>query len=356
LEKKSLEKKPLEKKPLEKKPLEKKPLEQKPLETISKDTIEKKATEIEPKNIIEEDTESAIEALKKIEIRSGIQTVESTRDPESVVAVAKEAVLQERVKPTERIEIQPVIHRQREQMEVHQINENISQTEVLPTVFKEKELPAQFVGEFREDDKLITEKYLKANSEIINTMEVDDVKRIRIVNEPIVEEHVHKTIVEVVQPIIHKETIAPVVIRETLPLYEKVIEAPTMSLEERSVDLGVKIDRLEEPQIKRIIEKDIQKENLLGKEKNLELTKEIEKIAKKKGCNAAQLCLAWVMAQGDDFIPIPGTTSIKNLESNLASLSVSLSQDDLNEIRKVISSIPIEGTRYPAEMMIKLNK
>jgi len=90
--------------------------------------------------------------------------------------------------------------------------------------------------------------------------------------------------------------------------------------------------------------------------KNLDLVAEIEKIAKKKGCSAAQLCLAWVLAQGDDFIPIPGTTSIKNLESNLASVSVNLNQDDLNEIRKVINSIPIEGTRYPAEMMTKLNK
>jgi len=190
--------------------------------------------------------------LKNLEIRSGVQTVESTKDPESTVAVSKEAILQETIKPVETIEVQPVIHRQREQMELHQINENINQTEVLPTVYRDKELPAQFVGEFREDDKKVTEKYLEANSELRNTMDVDVVKRIRIVKEPIVEEHVHKTIVEVVQPIIHKETFAPVIIRETLPLYEKVVEAPTLSIEERSINLGVKVD----PQIESKISED----------------------------------------------------------------------------------------------------
>jgi len=204
------------------------------------------------KNIEDKDTETATETLKNLEIRSGVQTVESTKDPESTVAVSKEAILQEKIKPVETIEVQPVIHRQREQMELHQINENINQTEVLPTVYRDKELPAQFVGEFREDDKKVTEKYLEANSELRNTMEVDVVKRIRIVKEPIVEEHVHKTIVEVVQPIIHKETFAPVVIRETLPLYEKVVEAPTLSIEEHSINLGVKVD----PQIESKISED----------------------------------------------------------------------------------------------------
>jgi len=253
------------------------------LEKIHQDTSEstneklgKKDIVTEPKKIHEGEIESATEALKKMEIRSGIQTVESTKDPESMVALSKEAVLQETLKPMERIEIQPVIHRQREQMEVHQINENISQTEVLPTVYKEKELPARYVGEFIEDDQAVTEKYLEANAEIKSTMEVEGVRRIRIVKEPVVEEHVHKTIVEVVQPIIHKETFAPVVIKETLPLYEKVIEAPTMSMEERSVDLGVTVDQqLKNTQLKQITEeKSLQKDSIFLKEGTLESKKE----------------------------------------------------------------------------------
>lgn len=91
-------------------------------------------------------------------------------------------------------------------------------------------------------------------------------------------------------------------------------------------------------------------------QKNLELVKSIEKIAEKKGCSAAQLCLAWVMYQGDDFIPIPGTTSIKNLESNLNSLKVKITPEDDQEIRKIVNSIKIEGDRYPESSMKMLNK
>jgi len=90
--------------------------------------------------------------------------------------------------------------------------------------------------------------------------------------------------------------------------------------------------------------------------KNLDLVAEIEKLAHHKGCSPAQLCLAWVLAQGEDFIPIPGTTSVKNLESNLASVDVKLTKDDLDQVRSIINKIPAEGTRYPTGMMSSLNK
>jgi len=91
-------------------------------------------------------------------------------------------------------------------------------------------------------------------------------------------------------------------------------------------------------------------------QKNLDIVKEIERVAAKKNCTAGQLCLAWVLYQGEDFIPIPGTTSIKNLESNLASLSVKLTKEDDQEIRSIINKIPAEGTRYAAQAMNGLNK
>eukprot|EP01114_Cavostelium_apophysatum_P014074 TRINITY_DN3553_c0_g1_i1.p1 TRINITY_DN3553_c0_g1~~TRINITY_DN3553_c0_g1_i1.p1 ORF type:complete len:324 (+),score=48.87 TRINITY_DN3553_c0_g1_i1:89-1060(+) len=91
-------------------------------------------------------------------------------------------------------------------------------------------------------------------------------------------------------------------------------------------------------------------------QKNLQLVKEIERVAEKKGCNAAQLCLAWVMAQGDDIIPIPGTTSVQNLVANVASLKVKLDKEDLAEIRKIIESIPVAGERYPEANMRNLGK
>jgi aryl-alcohol dehydrogenase-like predicted oxidoreductase len=80
--------------------------------------------------------------------------------------------------------------------------------------------------------------------------------------------------------------------------------------------------------------------------KNYELVEKLTEMAKQKGITAGQLTLAWVLAQGDDFIPIPGTKSIKYLRENNASASVELSEKDLQQIREIINSIEIQGDRY----------
>jgi len=90
-------------------------------------------------------------------------------------------------------------------------------------------------------------------------------------------------------------------------------------------------------------------------QKNMDLVREIERIAAKKNCTAAQLTLAWVLHQGDDIIPIPGTTSLKNLQSNWESLNVEITKEDDNEIRAVISKIPVVGSRYSEELMTRVN-
>ncbi|KAJ3255368.1 hypothetical protein HK103_006287, partial [Boothiomyces macroporosus] len=78
-------------------------------------------------------------------------------------------------------------------------------------------------------------------------------------------------------------------------------------------------------------------------EKNFELVKAFEQIASKKGVPVSQLCLAWVLAQGPDFIPIPGTKKMKYLEQNWGSLNVTLTDEEFAAIRKAIAEIPIEG-------------
>jgi len=189
-----------------------------------------------------EDVESALETIKRDEIREGIQTVASVREPVNKVSVAKEAVIQEHIHPVEKIEVQPVLHRERQQMEVHQVVQPINEREVLPAVIQEKELPAQYIGDFVESDEASKREYALGATKYESTVEVDGVRRIRIVKEPIVEEVIRKTIIEEIQPVIHKETIAPVVIKETLPLYEKVVEAPVIVQEERSqLDMGLKL-------------------------------------------------------------------------------------------------------------------
>ena len=90
-------------------------------------------------------------------------------------------------------------------------------------------------------------------------------------------------------------------------------------------------------------------------QKNLELVGRIEEIAKEKGCLPAQLALAWVLAQGDSIVPIPGTKRRKYLEENVAAVEVELTADDLQRIEAVAPKDAAEGTRYPEAMMKMVN-
>ncbi len=86
-------------------------------------------------------------------------------------------------------------------------------------------------------------------------------------------------------------------------------------------------------------------------QKNLDLVLRVEEIAKEKGCKPAQLALAWVLAQGDDIVPIPGTKRRKYLEENLGALEVKLSKEDLRRIDEVFPPAAAAGDRYPEHVM-----
>lgn len=81
--------------------------------------------------------------------------------------------------------------------------------------------------------------------------------------------------------------------------------------------------------------------------KNLQLVDEIQLLAKKKGCTSGQLTLAWLMAQGDDIFPIPGTTQIDRLKENIRAVNVKLSKEDIDLIRKACENAQVYGERYP---------
>ncbi|HYZ41951.1 MAG TPA: aldo/keto reductase, partial [Stellaceae bacterium] len=81
--------------------------------------------------------------------------------------------------------------------------------------------------------------------------------------------------------------------------------------------------------------------------KNRALVERIEAIAAEKGCTPAQLCLAWLLAQGPDVIPIPGTKHVERLEENLGALQVRLSPADVDRISATIPIGAAAGTRYP---------
>jgi aryl-alcohol dehydrogenase-like predicted oxidoreductase len=91
-------------------------------------------------------------------------------------------------------------------------------------------------------------------------------------------------------------------------------------------------------------------------EKNLELVREVEAMAGEKGCTAAQLALAWVLAKGDDVVPIPGTKRIRYLDENIAALDVKLTDDDLRRIDAILPPGVAAGERYSAPSMAALNR
>ena len=91
-------------------------------------------------------------------------------------------------------------------------------------------------------------------------------------------------------------------------------------------------------------------------QKNLELVRQVESVAREKGCSASQLALAWVLAQGDDIVPIPGTKRAAYLDENLGALSVRLTPADLGRIDAVVPVGLASGERYPSHSMAAVNR
>ena len=89
---------------------------------------------------------------------------------------------------------------------------------------------------------------------------------------------------------------------------------------------------------------------------NLALVKEVEALAAKKGCTAAQLALAWVLTRGDHVVCIPGTRSAERLDENAAAAEVTLGADDLAALDAILPPGAAEGTRYPAAGMASVHR
>jgi aryl-alcohol dehydrogenase-like predicted oxidoreductase len=89
--------------------------------------------------------------------------------------------------------------------------------------------------------------------------------------------------------------------------------------------------------------------------RNLELVRRVEQMASEKGCKASQLALAWELAQGEEVVPIPGTTRRAHLEENLAALELTLSPEDLAGLDEVAPKGATAGERYPEQAMKVVN-
>jgi len=91
-------------------------------------------------------------------------------------------------------------------------------------------------------------------------------------------------------------------------------------------------------------------------QKNLDLVRHVEDMAKEKNCKPSQLALAWVLAQGNDIVPIPGTKRRKYLEENTAALNVKLTAEDLRRLNEFFPADAAAGPRYPEHMMSAVNR
>jgi aryl-alcohol dehydrogenase-like predicted oxidoreductase len=91
-------------------------------------------------------------------------------------------------------------------------------------------------------------------------------------------------------------------------------------------------------------------------ERNLNLVAKIKDIAKRKNCTPAQLVLAWLLAQGEDIVPIPGTKRRERLEENLGALDVELNEEDLRGLGEAAPVGVAAGTRYPQGAMHTVNR
>jgi aryl-alcohol dehydrogenase-like predicted oxidoreductase len=91
-------------------------------------------------------------------------------------------------------------------------------------------------------------------------------------------------------------------------------------------------------------------------QRNLDLVKRVEEIAREKKCTRAQLALAWVLAQGDDIVPIPGTKRRKYLQENVGAVDVDLTSKDLARIDEVAPHEAFAGERYPDWAMAMVNR
>jgi aryl-alcohol dehydrogenase-like predicted oxidoreductase len=89
---------------------------------------------------------------------------------------------------------------------------------------------------------------------------------------------------------------------------------------------------------------------------NIRLVEKVQEMAKRIGCTPGQLALAWVLAQGDDIVPIPGTKRRKYLEENVAAVDIVLTKNQIDDLDSIFPPGAASGTRYPAASMAALNR
>jgi len=173
-------------------------------------------------------------AQPSLDLYKSAQVTQSTEAPVVIESFEKPVVVHETYHPLERTEVQPIIYREREQLDVRQVTHMLHETEIRPTIVEQRELPA----EIRES---VVERFAIEENIVLPSRDIEEARRTTLVHEPIVNEVIKRTIIEEVQPVLYKDIVTPIVIQQTQCIYEKVVEAPILIKEVRQVtDLGTR--------------------------------------------------------------------------------------------------------------------
>lgn len=151
-------------------------------------------------------------------------SVSVSEAPTIVQKIEKPAVVHEVYKTEEVVQIQPVIERERDQLDVYEVIQPMREREVVATEVRQLNLPAQTRATIVEDNSAFIAS--RSAPSDFSTREVAATRSQVVQNAPIVHETIVHKVVEEVQPVIYKEIDRPVLVKETLPIYEKVVEAP----------------------------------------------------------------------------------------------------------------------------------
>jgi len=176
------------------------------------------------------------ESVKDLAKGFPIPTKIATAPTGEVIAVDRKervAIVEEIIKPIETHEIQPVILREREKLEVQEVVQPIYEKAELPITYHDRELPS----EVRPEVRMSADEYLRKvkdwESGFKSVSRTEEVSLSRVEKPAIVKEVIKKQIIEEIQPVIHREIIEPHVWRETRPIYERIVESPTVVIEKR---------------------------------------------------------------------------------------------------------------------------
>jgi len=161
------------------------------------------------------------------QMQQGQYQQQGVRETDTVSYVEKAPVVHQKIVEMEKEVIQPIISREREQLEIHQITQPMTQREVRPTVVEERVLQPEYRPEVRERGMPIPQVALQSSTTVAPTL------REVVQQQPVIEETIHRTIREEIQPILYRETFTPRVIQEVKPIYERVVEAPRVVREDR---------------------------------------------------------------------------------------------------------------------------